>query len=145
MSEDDILESELKGKTLLVYMYLLKAGREAVGVREIQRSLKFSSPSVASYHLGKLEELGLIENQYGDYKLKREIKVGVLKSFVNIGGVMLPQFLFYAVLLTTMLLTFILTTPFEPSRLYITTIIMGFIPATVFWYETVKIWRSKPS
>lgn len=144
MSEDDIIESELKGKTLLVYMYLLKAGRDA-GVREIQRSLNFSSPSVASYHLGKLEEMGLIENQYGDYKLKREIKVGVLKSFVKVGGVMLPQYLFYAVLLTTMLLTFILTTPFEPSRLYITTFVMGLIPSVVFWYETAKIWRSKPS
>jgi hypothetical protein len=144
LSEDDIIESELKGKTLLVYMYLIKAGRET-GVREIQRSLKFSSPSVASYHLGKLEEMGLIENHYGDYKLKREIKVGVLKSFVKVGGVMLPQYLFYAVLLTTMLLTFILTTPFEPSKFYITTLVMGLIPSVVFWYETAKIWRSKPS
>jgi DNA-binding transcriptional ArsR family regulator len=143
--DDDVIESELKGKTLLVYMHILKAKQEAVGVREIQRSLGFTSPSVASYHLNKLEELGLIENQYGDYKLVREVKVGVLRSFVSIGGMMLPRYLFYAVLLSTMLLTFIFTTPFDASRLYITALIMGLIPSIVFWYETIKIWRSRPS
>ncbi|NIM45531.1 MAG: hypothetical protein GTN80_07805, partial [Nitrososphaeria archaeon] len=56
MAEKDIgkFESELKGKTLLVYWYLIKERGDSVGVREIQRALKFSSPSVASYHLEKL-------------------------------------------------------------------------------------------
>ncbi len=143
--DDAHIESELKGKTLLVYMHILKAGQDTVGVREVQRALGFSSPSVAAYHLQKLQDLGLIENAYGDYRLIKEIKVGVLRSFVSVGGVMLPRFLFYAVLVTSMLVTFVASFPFVPSREYITTLIMGFVPAAVFWYETVKIWREKPN
>jgi hypothetical protein len=142
--DDAHIESELKGKTLLVYMYILKAGKETVGVREVQRELGFSSPSVAAYHLQKLQDLGLIENAYGDYRLIKEVKVGVLRSFVSVGGVMLPRFLFYAVLITSMLVTFVLTFPFIPTREYITTLVMGIVPAAVFWYETIKIWREKP-
>lgn len=143
--DDAHIESELKGKTLLVYMHILKAGQETVGVREVQRSLGFSSPSVAAYHLQKLQDLGLIENAYGDYRLIKEVKVGVLRSFVSVGGVMLPRFLFYAVLVTSMLVTFVASFPFVPSREYITTLVMGIVPAAVFWYETVRIWREKPS
>ena len=113
--DDAHIESELKGKTLLVYMHILKAGQETVGVREVQRTLGFSSPSVAAYHLQKLQDLGLIENAYGDYRLIKEVKVGVLRSFVSVGGVMLPRFLFYAVLVTSMLVTFLVQFPFVPT------------------------------
>jgi SOS-response transcriptional repressor LexA len=143
--DDANIESELKGKTLLVYMHILKGRQETVGVREVQRALGFSSPSVAAYHLQKLQDLGLVENAYGDYRLIKEVKVGVLRSFVSVGGVMLPRFLFYAVLVTSMLITFLATFPFILTREYITTLVMGLVPAAVFWYETIKIWREKPS
>ena len=45
-SDEEIIESELKGKTLLVYMHILKNPGDPVGVREVQRELGFSSPSV---------------------------------------------------------------------------------------------------
>jgi SOS-response transcriptional repressor LexA len=126
-------------------MHILKGRQETVGVREVQRALGFSSPSVAAYHLQKLQDLGLVENAYGDYRLIKEVKVGVLRSFVSVGGVMLPRFLFYAVLVTSMLITFLATFPFILTREYITTLVMGLVPAAVFWYETIKIWREKPS
>jgi len=143
--DDAHIESELKGKTLLVYMHILKGRQDTVGVREVQRTLGFSSPSVAAYHLQKLQDLGLIENAYGDYRLIKEVKVGVLRSFVSLGGVMLPRYLFYAVLVTSMLVTFLVQFPFNTTREYITTLVMGLVPAIIFWYETVKIWREKPS
>jgi hypothetical protein len=143
-SEDAVIESELKGKTLLVYMYMLRSPTEAVGVREVQRELGFSSPSVSSYHLTKLQELGLIENVYGDYKVVKEVKVGVLRQFVTLGGVMLPRYLFYAVLVTTMIITYLIQRPFYPSPESITTLVMGLVPAAILWYETVRIWRDKP-
>ena len=115
-SEEAIIESELKGKTLLVYMHMLKNPGDAVGVRKVQRELGFSSPSVSSYHLNKLQELELIENVYGDYKLVREIKVGVLRQFITFGGIMLPRYLFYAVLMTTMLVTYLIQSPLHPTR-----------------------------
>ena len=143
-SEDAIIESELKGKTLLVYMYMLRSPTEAVGVREVQRELGFSSPSVSSYHLTKLQELGLIENVYGDYKVVKEVKVGVLRQFVTLGGVMLPRYLFYAVLVTTMIVTYLIQKPFYPSPESITTLVMGLVPAIILWYETFRIWRDRP-
>jgi hypothetical protein len=143
-SEDAVLESELKGKTLLVYMFMLKNPREAVGVREIQRKLGFSSPSVSSYHLNKLQDLGLVENVYGDYQVVKEVKVGVLRQFVSFGGVMLPRFLFYAVLITTMLITYLIQNPLSINRRTVTTLMMGLVPSIVLWYETLKIWRDRP-
>lgn len=144
MSDDAVLESELKGKTLIVYMYMLKNPGNPVGVREVQRKLNFSSPSVSSYHLNKLLDLGLVENIYGDYQVVREIKVGVLRHFVTFGGVMLPRFLFYAVLVTTMLITYLIQNPISLTRQSITTIIMGLVPSIILWYETTKIWRDRP-
>jgi hypothetical protein len=125
-------------------MFMLKKPRDAVGVREIQRKLGFSSPSVSSYHLNKLLDLGLIENVYGDYQVVKEVKVGVLRQFVSFGGVMLPRFLFYAVLLTTMLITFLIQNPLTINRRTLTTIMMGLVPSIVLWYETIKIWRERP-
>jgi len=143
-SDEEIIESELKGKTLLVYMYILKSSDPTVGVREVQRALGFSSPSVSSYHLNKLHELGLVDSERGEYRLVREIKVGVLRQFVTFGGVMLPRYLFYAVLVTTMLVTYLFQFRMEPSPQYITTVIMGFVPSVILWYETIRIWRDRP-
>ena len=143
-SEEAIIESELKGKTLLVYMHMLKKPGDAVGVRKVQRELGFSSPSVSSYHLNKLQDLGLIENEYGDYKLVREVKVGVLRQFITFGGIMLPRYLFYAVLMTTMLITYLIQSPLLPTVETYTTIIMGLVPNVILWYETIKIWRDRP-
>lgn len=143
-SDEEIIESELKGKTLLVYMHILKAKESSVGVREIQRALGFSSPSVSSYHLNKLKDLGLVESIRGDYSLIREVRVGVLKQFVSVGGIMLPRYLFYAVLVTTMLATFLLQNPYIPTEMYITTVIFGLVPLVILWYETYRLWRDKP-
>ena len=143
-SEEAVIESELKGKTLLVYMHILKNPDESVGVREVQRELGFSSPSVSSYHLNKLLDLGLVENVYGDYRLVKEVKVGVLRQFVTLGGVMLPRYLFYAVLMTTMLVTYLVQRPFIPTRDAITAVVMGAVPTVILWYETYRIWRDRP-
>jgi predicted DNA-binding transcriptional regulator len=59
-------EEVLHSKTLLVYRFII-AQNEAVGVREIQRKLKFSSPSLAHYHIDKLKNEGLIKEETGGY------------------------------------------------------------------------------
>ncbi len=143
-TDEAIIESELKGKTLLVYMYIIRVNQPSVGVREVQRALGFSSPSVSAYHLNKLKDLGLVESIRGDYSLIRMVKVGVLKQFVTFGGIMLPRYLFYAVLISTMLVTYVLQFPMEPTRQNITTLIMGAVPAIILWYETIRIWRDRP-
>ncbi len=67
-----------------------------------------------------------------------------LKQFVSVGGVMLPRYLFYAVLVTTMLATFLLQNPFIPTEMYITTVIFGLVPTVILWYETYRLWRDRP-
>jgi hypothetical protein len=144
VQDEEIIESELKGKTLLVYMYILKKNQPTVGVRQIQRALGFSSPSVSSYHLNKLQELGLIESERGEYRLVREIKIGVLRQFVKLGGIMLPRFLFHAVFVTTMFITYLIQFSSINTRQNITAIMLGAIPSAILWYETIRIWMERP-
>lgn len=145
MNEERI-ESELRGKTLRVYWYLLEHNAESgVGAREAQRALGFSSPTLAVYHLDKLAELGLVEKRHGEYHLVREVKVGVLKQFVRVGALLLPRHLFYATMFTTLLILYgVYLTEFEqPNFSSVFAIIFGTLGAITSWYETFKAWRGK--
>src|SRR5438094_6928292 len=55
----DRIASELKGNTLRVYWFVMNASNRSVGVREAQRALNFSSPTLALYHLDKLRDRDL--------------------------------------------------------------------------------------
>ena len=59
------LKSKLKGTTLRVYWHLLRS-KKSTTLRGLQRDLGFSSPSVASYHLEKLIDMGLVEKFRGE-------------------------------------------------------------------------------
>ncbi|MHA1905387.1 MAG: ArsR family transcriptional regulator, partial [Candidatus Thorarchaeota archaeon] len=99
-SDPTHLEAELRGNTLRVYWYMIQQS-VPVGVREIQRALGMSSPSVASHHLSKLLDLELIDKRFDNsYELKRIIKVGVLRNFVGYRGVLLPRYAFVAFFFT---------------------------------------------
>ena len=100
----DQTDDVLKGSTREVYRFLLKSGKPA-GAREIQRALNLSSPSLAAYHLTKLEEAGLLKKENGSYVIDRV----VLEDCVKVSRFLIPRFLFYAifaVLLFVMELTF---------------------------------------
>jgi hypothetical protein len=137
------IESELKGNTLRVYWMLLKSPTSNVGVREIQRTLRFSSPALAAYHLTKLEELGLVEKTNGEYHLKKEVRVGVLKQFTKIGTFMLPRYMLYAAMLTTLLVFYV--TQFREVNFYsVFALIFGSLSTGILWYETFRVWSQKP-
>ena len=137
----DRVDYELRGKTLTVYLYLLKHGR-AVGVREVQKELGFSSPSVAFHHLDKLVELGVVEkDNYDRYVLAKKVDSGILHSFVSIGGVTLPRLGFYAAFFTTIAGAYMVINR-GSLDLYA---LIGTAGATaVFWYEAFRVWRRKP-
>jgi predicted DNA-binding transcriptional regulator len=139
------IESELKGKTLLVYWHLLKSSGTQVGVREIQRSLKFSSPSVAAHHLDKLVSLGLVDkSRTGEYYLTQEVKVGLLRFFTRMGRFLVPRYLFYSVWFTTMFLVYIIFYGHDGSVHNLVAIIFGVLANLVLWLETARLWRQKP-
>lgn len=139
MSGSD-LESNLRGKTLKVYLYLLGRPGARVGVREVQRQLKFSSPSLAAYHLDKLVSLGLAgKTATGEYFLAQEVKVGVLKLFVKLGRFMIPRFMFYAVWVTSMLITYIVFYEHTWSIHNIVALMFGLLSSIILWAETIKL------
>ena len=141
--EDEKIASQLKGNTLRAYWALLNSENGIVGVRELQRQLGFSSPALASYHLNRLEELGLVVKERGDYRLIREVRVGVLKQFVKLGTFMLPRYVLYATMLTA-LLVFFLTQLRELNFYSIYAVIFGVLATGILWYETIRVWRQKP-
>lgn len=143
MGEEEKIESELKGNTLRVYWTLLQSQNASIGVRQVQRHLGFSSPALASYHLNKLAELGLVEERNGEYHLIHEVQVGVLKQFARFGSVMLPRYVLYAVMFTTLFIYFI--TQIREANFYsVFAFIFGLLGSVIFWYETARVWRQRP-
>ena len=147
MSTDDlaIIESNLKGKTLLVYWYMLRRPDFKAGVREIQRSLGFSSPSIALHHLNKLMDLGLAKKtKTGEYVLVQEVKVGILRFFARIGRFLIPRYLFYSVFFTTALVLYILLYAQTLCIHNFFALVFGGLASAILWIETFRIMRERP-
>ncbi len=135
------VDFELRGKTLQVYLYLLKYGK-AAGVREVQKELGFSSPSVAFHHLDKLVGLGVVEkDEYERYVLVKKVDSGILHSFVSLGGVTLPRLSFYAAFFTTIAVAYI---ALNRSVLDLYALVGTAGASAAFWYEAWRVWRRKP-
>lgn len=135
------IEYELRGKTLKVYLYLLRNGK-ATGVREVQNALGFSSPSVAFHHLDKLVNLGIVEkDNFERYVLVKKVDAGILQAFVSVGGLALPRLGFYAAFFTTIALAYLLT---NLGYLDIYALVGTIGGSAVFWYEAWRVWRRKP-
>jgi predicted DNA-binding transcriptional regulator len=140
-----LLESQLKGKTIVVYWYLLQQPTQTVGVRQVQRALGFSSPSIAVHHLGKLEDLGLVRKKVtGEYVLEEEVKVGILRFFTRMGRFLVPRYLFYSVLFSTMLIAYLILTTLGQTAPNLYAMMFGSIASLFFWVETIRLWRTKP-
>jgi fatty acid desaturase len=133
------VSQELKGNTLKVYLYLLR--HEPSELREVQRGVGLSSPSLASYHLGKLLDAGFVaQEQYGQYFAVKEASAKVLDGYSRLGPAIVPQLFFFALLFT------ILVAFFSFAALYWSgftpyLVAVGTAMVLVFWYETVRLWR----
>lgn len=138
-------EYALRGKAWQVYWLLLKSGRP-MSVREVQRALHFSSPSVANHHLDQLCQIGLVQKQEigGDYALVSDVKIGVLRHFVKLGRLLFPRYFFYAVFCTTFYVLYlaVLMQGFTRESLFMLS--FGMIVLAIFWYEAFRIWSLRP-
>lgn len=129
-------EDVLRGTTLEVYRFLLKNNKR-IGVREIQRTLRLSTPSLAAYHLSKLEETGLVRKERGEFIVNRVI----LDECIRFRRFLIPRYLFYSVF-AVLALMFELTL-FRPALItgqYFFFVIVTLACALIFCFETVKIW-----
>jgi len=145
MEGETKLEYALRGKAWKVYWLLLKNGRP-MSIREVQRALHFSSPSVAQHHLEQLHELGLVQKQDvgGLYSLVSEVKIGVLRHFVKLGRLLFPRYFFYAVFSTTFFIIYLLVLMQSFTRENLFILLFGIIVSAIFWYEAVRMWSLRP-
>jgi len=143
-SETDF-EYALRGKDWRVYWLLLKTGHP-LSIREVQKALHFSSPSVAQHHLEQLRQLGLVmrNDAGGQYSLVSEVKIGVLRHYVKLGRLLFPRYFFFAVLSTALYAIYLafLFQGITRESLFITT--FGAIILAIFWCEAYRIWTLRP-
>jgi len=137
----------LKGNTLRVYLCLVE-NQKPMGVREVQKKLEFSSPTLAAYHLEKLEGLGLIRKGSGGYTSVKEVKVGALSQIIKFGSLLLPRYIFFTVLFSAMLALY-LTVKWVEGSFTINfdsgfAILMGISVIAVMVYECLRIVRQRP-
>ena len=141
-SQDLDTQTELKGRTLKTYLFILKSSK-SVGVRELQRALGMSSASVAYHHIDKLTRMGLIEkDSYGEYIVIKNASVNVLQAFTQIGRLLVPRFTFYAVFFTTLLIGYVLI--FLTRAINPFAVSFGTFACLFSWYETYRTWRKRP-
>jgi hypothetical protein len=130
---------ELKGNTLRVYLLLLSKG--PCELRDVQKALGLSTPSLASYHLNKLIEAGYAnQNSAGQYYSIKDISGEILEGFTRVGGVLVPQLTFFSILFTVLIGYFGLMSLSNPGyvRLLVATSIAL---VAIMWYETARVWR----
>jgi DNA-binding transcriptional ArsR family regulator len=130
---------DLKGNTLRAYIQVLKHG--PCELKDVQRGLGLSSPSLASYHLKRLMEAGFVyQDEYGRYVASKDSAGDVLAGYSKIGTAIVPQFSFFAVLFTILLGFFSYEIWYVPGVLpYF--ILVSLASAAVLWYETFRLWR----
>ena len=101
----------LKGTALAVFRYIFKQGRP-IGPREIERGLGLSSVSLASYHLAKLLEAGLIHETPEGYVVNKRMHENVIR----VKRMLIPAQISYVAFFVT--LEILLLTVFHPTVLY---------------------------
>lgn len=139
----ETVAAELKGNTLRVYWYLVQCQGNCAGPRQIQRELGFKSSALAVYHLDKLLDLGLVRKDMGEYQITEIVDVGVLKQFMKVGSFMIPRYITYATMISVLFVFFL--TQFRDLNFYsLFALIFGSLSTGIFWYETVRVWQSKP-
>lgn len=130
----------MTGTTLKVYLYILRSGRDYVGVREIMRALNMKTPSHAYYHLDKLVRKGLLTKKYGEYYLVKNVKIDFLREYIILGSSIVPKFAFYtAFFLTILIYSLLIPRPYE---LYWYIALSSSLVASIFgMVESIRSWR----
>ena len=110
-------------------------------LREVQHGLELSSPSLASYHLGKLVEANYVsQDEEGKYFAVKDASIKVLEGYSKVGPAMVPQLFFFSLLFTILAVSFSVETMLG-SDFTFWLIIVCLAMVTVFWYETIVLWR----
>lgn len=133
MSEQEA-KDVLKGLTLKVYKFVLKSDKP-VGIREVQRALNLSSPTLALYHMNKLEEAGLIKKEQHGYVVDRV----VLENLIRLKKTLIPRNFFYMIfLVTSLMVSIVFLRPPVLTREYMFALAVIIVAAVTAVYETAR-------
>lgn|SRR5487761_681814 len=143
--------ASLTGTTLEVYRFLITHG-EPVGPREVMRSLELSGPSVSSFHLQKLERMGLIRKDHANGLYSADHVY--LKHFVLLRTHLIPRYFFYAMLSTLSIFGWLAIIPLKgglsigyTSQAGAYALIYGaslsLLFSIIFWRETLIVMRKE--
>jgi len=130
---------EITGNSLKTYLYLVTHGPSEL--RDVQRGLGLSTPSLASYHLGRLIEAGYAtQDRESRYVAVKDSSIEILEGYTKIGTTLVPQLVFFAILFTILIPFFSLASLSSPS-------FTGYLIASslamvaLLWYEVIRLWR----
>jgi len=127
--------TNISATTWNVYLYILTS-RGPVGVRDVWRELKLSTPSLAQYHVNKLLELNMIiQTRQGKYVASEEKRVEALRSFVLLYGKLIPRLVFYGALIAGILAFYLIAWPIEWNFRDLTVVTVAVISITAFFFE----------
>jgi DNA-binding transcriptional ArsR family regulator len=130
----------IKGNSLRVYLFVLRNG--PCELRDVQRGLKLSTPSLAFYHLSKLVEVGVVNRtEDGRYIVVRDISADLLDGYVKFGRRIVPQLFLVTLMFTGILVYYAYLVWKVPLDLDDIVTVVYSLSIVVLWYETIKIWR----
>ena len=119
-------------------MYLLTHGPSEL--REIQRRLGLSTPSLASYHLGRLMDSGYVrQDEESRYVSVKDASTEILQGYSKVGNALGPQLFFFTVLFT-ILITFFGFESLNSSVFTPYLIGSSMVLVVLLWFETVRLW-----
>ena len=127
-------ENVLVGTTLTVYRYLYKM-RQPQGIRDVQKGLELSSPSVAQYHVKKLLQAGLIKEEEGGYVVDKNVFENVIRIRRSVIPIQVAYSMFFATLLVAL---FVLFRPVIYSSLFIFAFVAILLAMILFAYQALK-------
>lgn len=129
----------IKGNTLRVYLHLVRHG--PCELREVQRGVGLSTPSLASYHLARLMDSGFAkQDQLGRYVATDVSSTEILEGYSKIGTAVVPQLFFFTVLFTILTVFFSYEAIFSSGYVgYLVVVSVAMVGA--LWFETARLWR----
>jgi predicted DNA-binding transcriptional regulator len=133
MSEDQT-DYVLKGTTLRVYRCLYRAGAP-MGIHDVQRALKLSSPSVAEYHIKKLVRAGLAKAEQNGYTVDKV----VFENVIRVRRTVIPlQTTFVAFFAGALVVLLTILRPVSITSTYVFSLIVCMVAIVILLYEALK-------
>jgi len=127
----------ITGKRLQIYLELLRS-EKPLGVREIQRRLGISTPSLVRYHLEYLEKADMVaKNDEGKYYAIKK-KDSIISLFTVIGRALVPITTFFSVF-TISFAVFIISLFWPPSLPEASLAFVCITSGLYMLYESYKI------